>query len=123
MPAAARRKRAMEEACGLARRSISTSSPANWRPSEAEDADRQRRGRTAAPAGRGEEIALVVFDGALSPIQQRNLETAWKCKVIDRTGLILEIFGEAPAPGRASCRSSWWRSAISAAAWSGPGPI
>lgn len=41
-----------------------------------------------------EEIALVVFDGALSPIQQRNLETAWKCKVIDRTGLILEIFGE-----------------------------
>jgi len=39
-------------------------------------------------------IELVVFDGALSPIQQRNLEKAWQAKVIDRTGLILEIFGE-----------------------------
>ncbi len=36
---------------------------------------------------------LVVMDTALTPIQQRNLEKAWKCKVIDRTGLILEIFG------------------------------
>jgi GTP-binding protein HflX len=46
----------------------------------------------------GEEIAarqveLVIVDAALSPVQQRNLERAWKCKVIDRTGLILEIFG------------------------------
>ena len=40
-----------------------------------------------------EDIALVVVDGALSPIQQRNLERAWACKVIDRTALILEIFG------------------------------
>ncbi|MEZ5905868.1 MAG: GTPase HflX [Geminicoccaceae bacterium] len=40
------------------------------------------------------EATLVVVDGSLSPIQQRNLERAWKCKVIDRTGLILEIFGE-----------------------------
>jgi GTPase len=40
-----------------------------------------------------EEVALVVVDGSLSPIQQRNLERAWKCKVIDRTALILEIFG------------------------------
>jgi GTP-binding protein HflX len=39
------------------------------------------------------EIGLVVVDGALSPVQQRNLERAWKCKVIDRTALILEIFG------------------------------
>lgn len=38
-------------------------------------------------------IAIVVVDGALTPVQQRNLERAWKCKVIDRTGLILEIFG------------------------------
>ena len=37
---------------------------------------------------------LVVVDGALSPLQQRNLETAVGAKVIDRTGLILEIFGE-----------------------------
>jgi GTP-binding protein HflX len=43
----------------------------------------------------GEESAgVVVFDGPLTPVQQRNLERAWKCKVIDRTGLILEIFGE-----------------------------
>jgi len=41
-----------------------------------------------------EAVALVVVDGVLSPVQQRNLERAWKCKVIDRTGLILEIFGE-----------------------------
>ena len=40
-----------------------------------------------------EEVGLVVVDGALTPIQQRNLERAWKCKVIDRTALILEIFG------------------------------
>jgi GTP-binding protein HflX len=39
-------------------------------------------------------IALVVVDAAISPVQQRNLEQAWKCKVIDRTGIILEIFGE-----------------------------
>jgi GTP-binding protein HflX len=38
-------------------------------------------------------IGLVVIDGALSPVQQRNLERRWKTKVIDRTGLILEIFG------------------------------
>ncbi|MBN07415.1 MAG: GTPase HflX [Rhodospirillaceae bacterium] len=37
------------------------------------------------------EIAII--DWALSPVQQRNLERAWHCKVLDRTGLILEIFG------------------------------
>jgi len=41
-----------------------------------------------------DEIDLVVIDHPLSPVQQRNLERDWKCKVIDRTGLILEIFGE-----------------------------
>ena len=40
-----------------------------------------------------DEIGLVVVGGALTPVQQRNLERAWSCKVIDRTGLILEIFG------------------------------
>ncbi|MEQ8708666.1 MAG: GTPase HflX [Rhodospirillales bacterium] len=44
-----------------------------------------------------EEIGLIVVDGSLTPIQQRNLERAWKCKVIDRTALILEIFGERAA--------------------------
>jgi GTPase len=39
------------------------------------------------------EVAVVVVDATVSPVQQRNLERAWKCKVIDRTGLILEIFG------------------------------
>ena len=51
---------------------------------------------------RMEEAGLVVVDGNLTPIQQRNLETALEAKVIDRTGLILEIFGEraATAEGR-----------------------
>ena len=40
------------------------------------------------------EIFLLIIDAQLSPIQQRNLETALKIKVIDRTALILEIFGE-----------------------------
>ncbi|MET3722943.1 GTPase HflX [Sphingomonas trueperi] len=40
------------------------------------------------------ELQLAVFDAGLTPVQQRNLETALGCKVIDRTGLILEIFGE-----------------------------
>ncbi len=39
-------------------------------------------------------IELVVIDANLSPVQQRNLEEKWDLKVIDRTGLILEIFGE-----------------------------
>ena len=49
-----------------------------------------------------EQAELVIVDGALSAIQQRNLEEKLKRKVIDRTGLILEIFGEraATAEGR-----------------------
>ena len=46
------------------------------------------KGRIAA-----RDIELVVVDQTLSPIQQRNLEKAWQAKVLDRTGLILEIFG------------------------------
>jgi len=41
-----------------------------------------------------EKVELVIVDHLLSPIQQRNLEKAWSAKVLDRTGLILEIFGE-----------------------------
>ena len=44
----------------------------------------------AAVADRRLEVAVV--DGALSPVQQRNLERSWRCKVIDRTALILDIF-------------------------------
>ena len=61
--------------------------------------------KPATLMGRGkvEEIAgivtatgagLIIVDQALSPVQQRNLEKAWNAKVIDRTGLILEIFGK-----------------------------
>ncbi|HEV2626555.1 MAG TPA: GTPase HflX [Xanthobacteraceae bacterium] len=39
------------------------------------------------------DAGIVVMDCALSPVQQRNLEKAWNAKVVDRTGLILEIFG------------------------------
>ena len=48
------------------------------------------------------EAELVVFDASLTPVQQRNLEKALSAKVIYRTGLILEIFGEraATAEGR-----------------------
>ena len=40
------------------------------------------------------EAGLVIIDHPLSPVQQRNLENAWSAKVLDRTALILEIFGE-----------------------------
>jgi len=43
---------------------------------------------------KAQDVDLVVVDAALTPVQQRNLEKAWGVKVIDRTGLILEIFGE-----------------------------
>jgi GTP-binding protein HflX len=47
----------------------------------------------AGAALRAAEVDVVVVDAPLSPVQQRNLETAWGAKVIDRTGLILDIFG------------------------------
>jgi GTP-binding protein HflX len=40
------------------------------------------------------DVTVAIIDATLSPVQQRNLERAWGCKVIDRTGLILDIFGE-----------------------------
>jgi GTP-binding protein HflX len=43
---------------------------------------------------RTHDAGLVFVDAALTPVQQRNLEKAWNAKVVDRTGLILEIFGE-----------------------------
>ncbi|MEM9031036.1 MAG: GTPase HflX [Pseudomonadota bacterium] len=41
-----------------------------------------------------EDIALVFIDGPVTPVQQRNLERAWGLKILDRTGLILEIFAD-----------------------------
>jgi len=43
---------------------------------------------------KAEDIELVLVDGRVSPVQQRNLEKAWKVKILDRTSLILEIFGD-----------------------------
>jgi GTP-binding protein HflX len=53
------------------------------------------KGKVEELAGlvKADEIGIVVMDCALSPVQQRNLEKAWGAKVVDRTGLILEIFG------------------------------
>jgi GTPase len=62
----------------------------------------QARSSSLFGSGKVEEIAGIIADSeatlaivnhTLSPVQQRNLEKAWKCKVIDRTALILEIFG------------------------------
>ncbi|MCB1379008.1 MAG: GTPase HflX [Alphaproteobacteria bacterium] len=52
-------------------------------------------GKVEEIAGQVEELGaeLVVVNAQLTPIQQRNLENAWSAKVLDRTGLILEIFG------------------------------
>ena len=95
----------LEEACGLALAIGIVVADATIVPV------RQVRPGTLFGAGQVENIAiaceqheaeLVVVDGALSPIQQRNLEETLRRKVIDRTGLILEIFGEraATAEGR-----------------------
>jgi GTP-binding protein HflX len=44
-----------------------------------------------------DEVELVLIDGAVTPVQQRNLEKAWKVKLLDRTSLILEIFADRAA--------------------------
>jgi GTP-binding protein HflX len=86
----------LEEACGLAQaidlKIISTQTATVQKMSP----------RSYFGSGKVEEFAQIILDNgielaivndSLSPVQQRNLETALKCKVIDRTGLILEIFG------------------------------
>jgi len=86
----------LEEAAGLAR--------ALDLDVRAEEVVRLRKTTPATLFGTGkvEELAALiraaeaeaaVIDDTLTPVQQRNLEKAWDCKVIDRTGLILEIFG------------------------------
>ena len=52
---------------------------------------------TQGDALKENDVEVVIVDATLSPVQQRNLERAWGCKVIDRTGLILDIFGERAA--------------------------
>jgi GTP-binding protein HflX len=54
------------------------------------------KGKVEELAGiaKSRDIGIVIMDCALSPVQQKNLEKAWGAKVLDRTGLILEIFGK-----------------------------
>ena len=84
------------EAVGLARAIELTVVGSEIAPlSEIRPATYIGKGKVEAIAAtvKAEGIELVVLDCALSPAQQRNLERAFGCKVIDRTGLILEIFG------------------------------
>jgi GTP-binding protein HflX len=94
-----------EEAAGLARAialDIRAVHPLRLRQTRAATLLGTGQIEALAPAIKGQGIELVVVDAALTAIQQRNLETAFSAKVIDRTGLILEIFGEraATAEGR-----------------------
>ncbi len=93
-------ERRLEEACGLARaidleiidaHIITGQAP---RPSTL-----LGKGKVDEIASliRARDIELVIIDAQVSPVQQRNLERAWKAKVLDRTALILEIFGERAA--------------------------
>jgi GTP-binding protein HflX len=86
----------LEEAVGLAR-AIALEVVASevvrmtaWRPGTLLGAGTVKR---LAELVTAQEIAVAVVDATVTPVQQRNLERALKCKVIDRTGLILEIFG------------------------------
>ncbi|MEQ8664336.1 MAG: GTPase HflX [Rhodospirillales bacterium] len=57
-----------------------------------EDTPRRRADRRKPRAKPEPDVDVIIVNAALTPIQQRNLERRWHCKVIDRTGLILEIF-------------------------------
>jgi GTPase len=86
----------LEEAVGLARAIDLDVAEAGIRPIAAiRPATYLGKGKVEEIEGivRSLGIDLVVMDCALSPVQQRNLEKAWNAKVLDRTGLILEIFG------------------------------
>src|SRR5215475_2023099 len=86
----------LEEAAGLARAIDLTVVDALVAPiAQIRPATYLGKGKVEEVLGliKGNDIELAVMDCALSPIQQRNLEKAWGAKVLDRTGLILEIFG------------------------------
>ena len=86
----------LEEATGLARAIGLTIAEAVAAPiNQIRPATYLGKGKVEEIVGliTGHDIELVVMDCALSPIQQRNLEKEWNTKVLDRTGLILEIFG------------------------------
>lgn len=86
----------LEEAAGLARAIDLTVAQAVVAPlSEIRPATYLGKGKVKEMLGliKANDADLVVMDCALSPVQQRNLEKEWNAKVLDRTGLILEIFG------------------------------
>lgn len=94
-----------EEAAGLARAialDIRAIHPLRLRQTRAPTLIGSGQIEALIPQIKEQAIELVVVDAPLTAIQQRNLETAFGTKVIDRTGLILEIFGEraATAEGR-----------------------
>jgi GTP-binding protein HflX len=86
----------LDEAVGLARAIDLTVAEAVLTPiGQVRPATYLGKGKVEEIVGlvRAHHADLVVMDCALSPIQQRNLEKEWSAKVLDRTGLILEIFG------------------------------
>jgi GTP-binding protein HflX len=86
----------LDEAVGLARAiDLSVVSSGIVPVSDIRPATFIGKGKVEEIAGlvKTEDAGIVVMDCALSPVQQRNLEKAWSAKVVDRTGLILEIFG------------------------------
>jgi len=86
----------LEEAVGLARAiDLNVISSGIVSLGEIRPATFVGKGKVEEIAGlvKTDDAGIVVMDCALSPVQQRNLEKAWDAKVLDRTGLILEIFG------------------------------
>ncbi len=75
-----------------------------------------------AEAVKATGASVVLFDHALSPAQERNLERLCECRVIDRTGLILDILPSARVPMKGNCRLSWHSCAIWPRAWFAAGP-
>jgi GTP-binding protein HflX len=95
----------LDEAAGLAEAiSLDVADRISFRIRQPRPATLFGKGQVEDIAARAEaaEAKVLVVDAALTPVQQKNLEDGTKAKVIDRTGLILEIFGEraATAEGR-----------------------
>lgn len=89
-------KARLEEACGLAQAidlEIKLEKIVNLHSINPATFLGKGKVREFSELAKSEHIEVAIVDSHLSPVQQRNLEKEWKCKVIDRTALILEIFG------------------------------
>ncbi|SUG35269.1 GTP-binding subunit of protease [Salmonella enterica subsp. arizonae] len=75
-----------------------------------------------AEAVKATGAAVVLFDHALSPAQERNLERLCECRVIDRTGLILDIFAQRARTHEGKLQLSWRSCAIWLRVWCVAGP-